>query len=170
MLAKSLIPLAGIASVLILGCAQFEEVADFVPAASRQAVVRWQINASATTFDAVIARSADGAAALDLYKGSTAPVLSARLSPDGRATMKGPAAKRSWSGERSSAPPEIDLLLAIIALYASEDSLPVGTRELHSQNMRVAFTKVGPKLVAISARSADLPSAISLEFPKAPPQ
>jgi len=163
---KPLIPLAGLVCLLLPGCAQFVEVPDFVPAASRQALVRWQVDASMTTFDAVIARSAAGAAALDLYKGSPAPVLSVRLAPNGRATVKGPAAKRTWSGERSSAPPEIDLLLAIVALYASEDSLPSGTRELHSQNMRVAFTKAGRALVVVTARSTDLPSVISLEFQK----
>ncbi len=152
--------------LLLTGCAQFVEVPDFVPSASRQALVRWQIDTVVTTFDAVIARSAGGAAALDLYKGSPAPVLSVRLSPDGHATVKGPAAKRSWSGERSSAPPEIDLLLAIAALYTTEDSLPSGTRELHSQNMRVAFTKTDRGLVVVSARSTDLPSVISLEFQK----
>ncbi len=163
---KSLILLAGLGCFLLSGCARFVDVPDFVPSASRQAVVRWQINVSVTTFDAVIARSTEGAAALDLYKGSPSPVLSVRLSPSGRATVKGPAAKRSWSGERSSAPPEIDLLLAIVALYASEGSLPPGTRELHSQNMRVAFTKTGRALVAVSARSTDLASVISLEFQK----
>lgn len=166
MCTKPLPLLTGLACFLLSGCAQFEEVADFVPSASRQAIVRWQIDLAVTTFDAVMARSASGTAALDLYKGSPTPVLSVRLAPDGRATVKGSAAKRSWSGERSNAPPEIDLLLAILALYASEDSLPPGTKELHAHNMRVAFTKVGRELVALSARSTDLPSAISLEFRK----
>jgi hypothetical protein len=152
------------------GCARLVEIPDFVPSASRQAVVRWQVNASATTFDAVIARSAAGAAALDLYKGSPAPVLSVRLAPDGRASVKGPAAKRSWSGERSAAPPEIDLLLALVALFSNEESLPSGTRELHAHNMRVAFTKIGRELVVASARSADLPSVITLDFRKPPTQ
>jgi len=167
MLSKSLIL---IGCLVLSGCAQMVEIPDFVPSASRQAVVRWQVNASVTTFDAVIARSAAGAAALDLYKGSPAPVLSVRLAPDGLATVKGPAAKRSWSGARSAAPPEIDLLLALVALFSNEDSLPAGTKEVHSHNMRVAFTKVGKKLVVASARSADLPSVISLDFQKPPNQ
>lgn len=163
MLTKSLI-LFG--CLLLSGCARLVEIPDFVPSASRQAVVRWQVNSAVTTFDAVIARSAAGAAALDLYKGSPSPVLSVRLASDGLATVKGPAAKRSWSGERSAAPPEIDLLLALVALFSNEDSLPAGTREVHSHNMRVAFTKVGRELVVVTARSSDLPSIISLDFQK----
>lgn len=160
--------MAGAASLLLVGCASFEDIPDFTPSSSRQAVVRWQVNAAITTFDAVIARSARGDAALDLYKGSPAPVLSVRLAADGRATVKGPAAKRSWSGERSNAPPEIDLLLALVALYASEDSLPAGTREMHAHNMNMAFTKAGRGLVVVSARSTDVPSVISLDFQKPP--
>jgi hypothetical protein len=126
---------------------------DFKPEVSRKALVRIGNVEGRTTFEAVFARSAKAVGAIDLYKGGPAPVLRLRVLPDGRGFVEGPQNAR-WSGQRMFAPAPLRPLLTMAAVYADESKLPEGSREVHSQNMRIAVDVDDGKIRAISAASA----------------
>jgi hypothetical protein len=148
----------------LTSCAPISEQVPIQPVSSRRAALEWKAGSSTTIFEAVFARSAEGAGALDLYKGSPSPVLSLRLSPKGFASMHGSAAKRSWQGDRAEAPPEISLLLAALSLYMNEKALPSGAREMHTGNLRAVFSKSETALTGASFRSIDAPAVITVQF------
>jgi len=145
-------------------CAPRTEIPSFTPSASARASLQWKTGRSSTQFEAVFARSAEGLAALDLYKGAPSPVLSVRMTPSGDASISGPAARRSWHGNRSTAPPELTLLLAILSLYTSEESLTSGSQEMHMPTHQIAYSKPARRLTGISARSLDVEAVITVEF------
>lgn len=126
---------------------------EFKPAASRKAVVRVGNVEGRAAFEAVFARSAKSAGAIDLYKGGPAPVLRLRVLPDGRGFAQGPQ-KEVWSGQRLFAPAPLKPLLAMAAVYVDEEKLPEGSREVHTQDIRIAVDVSGGALRAISAASA----------------
>lgn len=162
---KTLLSIVGIlfAVVFLTSCSSAPKIA-FLADESRRATLLWQVNQSKTRFEAVFARSRAGGAAIDLFKGTATPVLSLRLEPDAQASVEGPAVKRAWSGHRASAPPEIALLLSLAALYAGEESLPAGERQVLSQNIEILFFKNRTGIVSAAARSTDVPAVIRVEF------
>ncbi len=86
------------------------------------------------------------------------------MTPSGEASISGPAARRSWQGNRSTAPPELTLLLAILSLYTNEDSLTPGAQEMHMPAHQIAYSKPARRLTGISARSQDMEAVITVEF------
>lgn len=150
--------------VFLVACAATTPPPNIVPAASTNAVLQWVTPEGSTIFDAVFARSSDGAVAMDLYKGGPARIAGFLLLPDGRAWATGTESKRLWSGRRESAPARLGQPLAMAALYANEEELPDGNREIHSSGMRTAVEIRSGRLRSASVASMDTPSVISASF------
>ncbi len=88
--------------------------------------------------------------------------------PDGRAWAMGTPSRRSWSGRRESAPSSLGPPLALAALYANEEALPDGNREIHSSGMRTAVEIRSGRLRNASVASTDTPSVITANFTRNP--
>jgi hypothetical protein len=134
----------------------------FDSVAMRRGDLVWRSGDEALQFDAVFARAADGAVAVDLRRGGEEPVAVVRLAPNGLVSVTGSV--RNWRGPRARAPRPIEPLLVLAALYGSEESLPDGTREIHAAGSRVAVTVRSGRLDAGSAASTDHPASASVRF------
>ena len=155
---------AGAVLLALGGCAT-QQPEPLRPSFTRRAQVVAQNPGGRIRFDGIFARDSQGAAALDLYKGGVAPVAALRIAPEGSASFHLRAEGRSWRGSREKAPASILPLLEILALFAREQSLEDGQREIRLPTHR-AIVEVSQGQIRSVAVLSDSGHAALAVFPQ----
>ena len=151
-------------ALLFAGCSATRELTAFEAASSEKALIRWQRKGVSLVCDAVCARSKNGAVLVRLYKQSPAPLAEFRLGPENYFAAKGRLAGRGWSGPAPGAPATFSSWIAFLAGYQESAFLETGARQVQTAATRVAYTKSGGKLKALSVSNIDTGEVISAVF------
>ena len=150
-------------ALLFAGCSATHELTPFEAASSEQALIRWKRKGVSLVCEAVCARSAN-AVLVRLYKQSPTPLVEFRLEPENYFTAKGRLAGRGWAGPGPGAPAIFSSWIAFLTAYQESASLETGARQVRTAPIRVAYTKAGGKLKALSVSNTDTGDAISAVF------
>jgi hypothetical protein len=151
-------------ALLFTGCSATRELTAFEAASSEKAIIRWQRKGVSLVCDAVCARSQNGAVLVRLYKQSPAPLVEFRLESESYFAAKGRLAGRGWAGPAPGAPTTFSSWIAFLTGYQESASLETGARQLQTAATRVAYTKSGGKLKALSVSNTDTGEVISAVF------
>ena len=151
-------------ALLFAGCSATRELTTFETASSEKALIRWQRKGVSLVCDAVCARSKNGAVLVRLYKQSPAPLAEFRLGSENYFAAKGRLAGRGWSGPAPGAPATFSSWIAFLAGYQESAFLETGARQVQTAATRVAYTKSGGKLKALSVSNTDTGEVISAVF------
>ncbi|MGA7213799.1 MAG: hypothetical protein WBX20_06290 [Terrimicrobiaceae bacterium] len=150
--------------LLLANCSTTRDEADFNAVSSEKALIRWQPKRVSLVYDAVCARSKDGAILVRLYKQSPTPLAEFRLESGNDFVAKGRMAGRGWTGPVSRAPPNFSAWIAFLAAYKESAGLETGARKGQDSAIRVAYTKSGGKLKALTVSNTATGEVISAVF------
>ena len=151
-------------ALLFAGCSATLELTAFEASSSEKALIRWQRKGVSLVCDAVCARSKNGAVLVRLYNQSPAPLAEFRLGPENYFAAKGRLAGRGWAGPARGAPATFYSWIAFLAGYQESAFLETGARQVQTAATRVAYTKSGGKLKALSVSNTDTGEVISAVF------
>jgi hypothetical protein len=156
---KSVLPILLV--TLFAGCAATSDLASFEAASSEKALVRWYRKGISLLCDAVCARSANGAVLVRLYKQSPAPLAEFRLEPEDYFVARGRLAGRGWAGPATDAPAIFSSWIAFLKAYRASAGISAGSRQLQTDEMRIASTKSGGKLRTLNVSNTRTGEVIS---------
>jgi hypothetical protein len=151
-------------ALLFAGCSATRELTAFEAASSEKALIRWQRKRVSLVCDAVCARSQNGAVLVRLYKQSPTPLAEFRLEPGNYFAAKGRLAGRGWAGPPPRAPTAFSSWIAFLAAYQESAGLETGARQIQTAATRIAYTKTGGKLKALSVLDTGTGEVISAVF------
>jgi hypothetical protein len=151
-------------ALLFGGCSATHELAAFEAASSEKALIRWYRKGVSLVCDTVCARSQNGAVLVRLYKQSPTPLVEFRLEPENYFVAKGRLAGRGWAGPAPGAPATFSSWIAFLSGYQESAGLETGARQIQTAATRVAYTKSGGKLKALSVSNTETGEVISAVF------
>jgi hypothetical protein len=151
-------------ALLFAGCSATRELPAFETASSEKALIRWQRKGVSLVCDAVCARSQNGAVLVRLYKQSPAPLAEFRLEAENYFAARGRLAGRGWAGPAPGAPTTFSSWIAFLTGYQESAGLETGARQVQTAAARVAYTKSGGKLKALSVSNTETGEVISAVF------
>ncbi len=151
-------------ALLFAGCSATRELTAFDAASSEKALIRWQRKGVSLVCDAVCARSKNGTVLVRLYKQSPAPLAEFRLEPENYFAAKGRLTGRGWAGPAPVAPTTFSSWIAFLAAYQESAGLETGARQVQTAATRIAYTKSGGKLKALSVSNTATGEVISAVF------
>ena len=150
-------------ALLFAGCSATRELTAFEAASSEKALIRWQRKRVSLVCDAVCARSQNGAVLVRLYKQSPAPLVEFRLQAEDYFAAKGRLAGRGWMGPAADAPAIFSSWIAFLTAFRESAGSEGGVRQT-APPLKVAYTKSGGKLKALSVANTGTGEAISAVF------
>jgi hypothetical protein len=151
-------------ALLLAGCQATEELVDFQAVTSEKALIRWYRKGTSLVYEAVCARSSNGAVLVRLYKQSPSPLGEFRLEPKDHFLARGRLAGRGWQGPSSEAPAKFSSWIAFLGAYRESAGFGGGARQFYTAAARVSYTKSGGKLKALSVSNTKPREVISAVF------